>query len=100
MIKAHSNLSKWSKENEDSFIEAMQSEKKPIYILDSNDCDIDRQLRNYALRHELVEQEIEQRILKEKMSNRENESIDLLVPITLEFSNNEYIILKENINIF
>ena len=58
-----------SKENEDSFIEAMQSEKKPIYILDSNDCDIDRQLRNYALRHELVEQEIEQRILKEKMSN-------------------------------
>ena len=32
-----------SKENEDSFIEAMKAEKKPVYILDSYDCDYDKQ---------------------------------------------------------
>lgn len=53
----------------------------------------------YIIDQHAAKERINYEKVKEKMSNRENESIDLLVPITLEFSNNEYIILKENINI-
>ncbi len=35
----------------------------------------------------------------EKMANHDNQRIDLLVPIKIELPSNEYIILKENINI-
>ena len=39
-----------------------------------------------------------EQVLK-KLANPSNKNVSLLVPITLEFSNNEYIILKENLNL-
>ena len=57
------------------------------------------ELGMYIIDQHAAKERINYEKVKNRMSNRENDSIDLLIPITLEFSNNEYIILKENINI-
>ena len=36
---------------------------------------------------------------KEKLGNPTQSSIDLLIPMTLEFSNNEFVLLKENLDL-
>lgn len=53
----------------------------------------------YIMDQHAAKERVNYEIVREKMSQRKHESMGLLVPITLEFSNNEYIILKENLEI-
>ena len=52
----------------------------------------------YLMDQHAAKERVNYEKVREKMSNRSNDSIDLLVPITLEFTNDEYIILKENLD--
>ena len=52
----------------------------------------------YVMDQHAAKERVNYEIVREKMSNRDNKSMDLLVPITIEFSNDEYIILKENLS--
>ena len=51
----------------------------------------------YLIDQHAAKERVNYEIVREKMSQRVHESMQLLVPITLEFSNNEYMILKENL---
>ena len=53
----------------------------------------------YIMDQHAAKERVNYEIVREKMSQRIHESMQLLVPITLEFSNNEYMILKENMSI-
>ncbi len=52
----------------------------------------------YIIDQHAAKERINYEIYKEKLGNPNNSSIDLIVPMTLEFSNNEFIILKENLD--
>ena len=63
------------------------------YIIAENDLGmfvIDQHAANERINYELF---------LDKMSKKEKEVIDLLIPITLELTNSDFIILKENFNI-
>lgn len=53
----------------------------------------------YIMDQHAAKERVNYEIVREKMKERKHESMQLLVPITLEFSNNEYMVLKENMNI-
>lgn len=53
----------------------------------------------YIMDQHAAKERVNYEIVREKMKERKHESMQLLVPLTLEFSNNEYMILKENLNI-
>ena len=53
----------------------------------------------YIMDQHAAKERVNYEIVREKMSQRKNESMQMLVPLTLEFSNNEFMILKENIQI-
>ena len=63
------------------------------YIICRNDMGM------YVMDQHAAKERVNYEIVREKMSNRKNESMDLLVPLTLEYSNDEYIILKENLEL-
>lgn len=50
----------------------------------------------YIMDQHAAKERVNYEIVREKMSQRKNESMQMLVPLTLEFSNNEFMILKEN----
>jgi len=50
----------------------------------------------YIIDQHAAKERVNYEIVREKMSQRKNESMQMLVPLTLEFSNNEFMILKEN----
>ncbi len=86
-----------------NYVEEKQEEKFPLmypvgqvhgtYIICQNDEGM------YIIDQHAAKERVNYELVKEKLHNRKNDTIDLIVPITLEFSNNEYIILKENLNI-
>ena len=53
----------------------------------------------YIMDQHAAKERVNYEIVREKMSQRKNESMQMLVPLTLEFSNNEFMILKENMQI-
>ena len=53
----------------------------------------------YIMDQHAAKERVNYEIVREKMKERKHESMQMLVPLTLEFSNNEYLILKENLNI-
>ena len=83
--------------------QALETEKMPkmypvgevhgTYIVAENDTGM------YLIDQHAAKERINYEIVKERLSNPNNESMDMIVPLTLEFTNNEYIILKENINL-
>ena len=50
----------------------------------------------YMIDQHAAKERINYELFKEKLNNPTNESIDMLLPLTMELTNNEYIILKEN----
>lgn len=76
------------------------SEKLPImypvglvhgtYIICQNEIGM------YIIDQHAAKERINYEIVKEKLNNPKKESIQLLIPITLEYTNSEYVILKEN----
>lgn len=50
----------------------------------------------YMIDQHAAKERINYELFKEKLTNPSSENISMLLPLTLEFSNNEYIILKEN----
>ena len=90
-------LSKEEKEEENSLIKEKMPLMYPVgqvngtYIICQNESGM------YLMDQHAAKERVNYEIVREKMSNRKNESMDLLVPITIEFSNDEFIILKENL---
>ena len=60
------------------------------YIIAQNDEGM------YIIDQHAAKERINYEIVLDKLSNPKKESISMLVPLTLEFSNNEFTILKEN----
>ena len=60
------------------------------YIICQND------LGMYIIDQHAAKERINYEIILDKLANPKKESISMLVPLTLEYSNNEYTILKEN----
>ena len=54
------------------------------------------ELGMYIIDQHAAKERINYEICLDKLSNPNNDKIDMIVPITIEYSNNEYIILKEN----
>lgn len=91
--------------SEDKKIEEqnLETEKLPLmypvgevhgtYIICQNDTGM------YIIDQHAAKERINYEVCLYKLSNPNNDRIDMLVPLTLEFSNNEYIILKENFNL-
>ena len=50
----------------------------------------------YLIDQHAAKERINYELFKEKLNNPKTDSIPLLFPLTIEFTNNEYIILKEN----
>ena len=50
----------------------------------------------YLIDQHAAKERINYELFKEKLANPSKESISMLFPLTLEYTNNEYIILKEN----
>ncbi len=53
----------------------------------------------YIIDQHAAKERVNYEIVREKMSERKHESMQMLVPLTIEFSNNEYMVLKENLQI-
>lgn len=53
----------------------------------------------YLIDQHAAKERINYEYYREKLGNPKPDSIPLLIPLTLEFPNNEYIILKENFNL-
>ena len=51
----------------------------------------------YIIDQHAAKERINYEIVKEKLNSKKVENIDMLFPLTLEYTNSEYIILKENI---
>lgn len=60
------------------------------YIICQNDTGM------YIIDQHAAKERINYEICLDKLSNPNTDKIDMIVPITIEYSNNEYIILKEN----
>lgn len=90
-----------TKEKEEE--QALETEKMPkmypvgevhgTYIVAENDTGM------YLIDQHAAKERINYEIVKERLSSPNNESMDMIVPLTLEFTNSEYIILKENMNL-
>lgn len=63
------------------------------YIIGQNE------LGMYLIDQHAAEERINYEIIKEKLGNPNDDSIELLVPINIELSNRDFIILKENMNL-
>ncbi len=63
------------------------------YIICQND------LGMYIIDQHAAKERVNYEIYKDKLGHPDNNSIALLLPITIELSNNEFIILRENIDI-
>ncbi len=86
--------------NDDFKEDEVPIEKMPImypvglvhgtYIICQND------LGMYIIDQHAAKERINYEIVLDKLTNPKKESINMLIPLTLEFSNNEFTILKEN----
>jgi len=52
----------------------------------------------YLIDEHAAKERVNYEIICDRLAKNNNESIPLLIPLTLEFSNNEFIILKENLD--
>lgn len=57
------------------------------------------ELGMYIIDQHAAKERVNYEIVREKMSQRKHESVQMLVPLTIEFANNEYMILKQNLSI-
>ena len=83
--------------------QTLNKEKMPImypvgevhgtYIIAQNDTGM------YIIDQHAAKERINYEIVLDRLSNPNNDTVDMLVPLTFEFSTDEYIILKENINL-
>ena len=53
----------------------------------------------YLIDQHAAKERINYEIVKEKLFSNKKESINMLVPLTIEYTNNDYIILKENFDL-
>lgn len=53
----------------------------------------------YLIDQHAAKERVNYEIVKNKLNNRKNENISMLIPLTIEYTNNDYIILKENLNL-
>ena len=90
-------------ENKKNEINELENEKMPImypvgevhgtYIICQSDTGM------YIIDQHAAKERINYEIVLDRLSNPSNDKMDMLVPLTFEFTNAEYIILKENIEL-
>lgn len=71
-------------------------EMYPVGLVHGTYIIAQNELGMYLIDEHAAKERINYEYFKEKLNNPTHEQTKLLVPITMEFSNNEYVILKEN----
>ncbi len=74
-------------------------ELQPIGLVHGTYIVCQNELGMYLVDQHAAKERVNYELFKEKLNNPTKNSISLLVPITLEFTPSEFIIIKENINI-
>ena len=83
---------------EKELVEERLPEMYPVGSVHGTYIICQNELGMYMIDQHAAKERINYEICLDKLSNPKNEKIDMLVPLTLEYSNNEYLILKENID--
>ena len=71
-------------------------EMYPVGLVHGTYIICQNELGMYMIDEHAAKERVNYELFKEKLTNPSNKSIPLLIPITMEYSNDEYIILKEN----
>ena len=89
-------------EEKESYIKEEQVEEKrlpeiyPVGLVHGTYIICQNEEGMYLIDQHAAKERINYELFKEKLNNPNNESISMLLPETIEFTNNEYIVLKEN----
>ena len=75
-------------------------EMYPVGLVHGTYIVCQNELGMYLIDQHAAKERINYELFKNKLNNPTNENISMLLPLTIEFSNNEYIILKENFDFF
>ena len=89
-------ISEKEKEEEQELVTEKMPLMYPIGEVHGTYIICQNELGMYIIDQHAAKERINYEICLEKLSNPNNDKIDMIVPITIEYSNNEYIILKEN----
>ena len=89
------------KNSKDSFIEEQNRIKKmyPVGVVHATYIIAENEDGMFIIDQHAAAERINYEKYLEKLSNNDNTNIELLIPIKLEFSNKDFIILKENLHI-
>lgn len=71
-------------------------EMYPVGLVHGTYIICQNELGMYMIDEHAAKERVNYELFKEKLTNPSNKSIPLLIPITMEYSNDEYIVLKEN----
>ncbi|MDD3241382.1 MAG: DNA mismatch repair endonuclease MutL [Bacilli bacterium] len=71
----------------------------PVGLVHGTYIIAENELGMFIIDQHAANERINYELFLEKMSNKEKEVMDLLIPITIELTNSDFIILKENFNI-
>lgn len=90
----------------DSFIEQEEVEKEnrlpelyPVGLVHGTYIICQNEKGMYMIDQHAAKERVNYEMYKEKLGNPTQSSIDLLIPMTLEFSNDEFVLLKENLDL-
>ena len=89
-------ISEKEKEEEQELVTEKMPLMYPIGEVHGTYIICQNELGMYIIDQHASKERINYEICLDKLSNPNNDKIDMIVPITIEYSNNEYIILKEN----
>ena len=89
-------ISEKEKEEEQELVTEKMPLMYPIGEVHGTYIICQNELGMYIIDQHAAKERINYEICLDKLSNPNNDKIDMIVPITIEYSNNEYIILKEN----
>ena len=89
---------KYEKSNEVTEPEKRLPILYPIGLVHGTYIVCQNEIGMYLIDQHAAKERINYEIFKEKLNNPKNENISMLLPMTIELTSNEYIILKENFN--
>ena len=83
-------------EEKEEIIEDIMPNMYPIGLVHGTYIICQNEIGMYIIDQHAAKERINYEIVKEKLNNPKKESIQMIFPLTIEYTNSEYIILKEN----
>lgn len=92
------------KEDEEEYIVHEDVKEKmpimyPVGLVHGTYIICQNELGMYIIDQHAAKERVNYEIVKDKLMHRKNENINLLVPINIEYTNDEFIVLKENLDL-